>query len=301
MEFQYTGRIIKEFRTRKGLNQEKLAELCLCSVTTISRVETGIQLPSRSLVDMIFQKLGYTSHANSALTTNVEFQRYLIEKQMSKLVSQGNHSIADLLNSYKELAEDMSVLERQAYLFYSAVYDTEHEIPKENVLAKYNEALNLTFEDYWKIQKSKDREIFLTQNELLIIANIAIEKYALGLKDEAISIMEDLKEYYEKNFVDEEEIEKHFAVVLLSLGNWYDDKGEQEKALEMCEQGIRYGSKASLPVFITSKGYCLYKIGKKEDGISMIKNGAKLLEYLHQEERFKILKQYTKSLLGIDL
>ena len=301
MEFQYTGRIIKEFRTRKKLSQEKLAELCLCSVTTISRIETGIQLPSRSLVDMIFQKLGYTSNANSALTTNVEFQRYLIEKQMSTLVSQGNHDIADLLNDYNGIAKDMTVLEKQTYLFYSAVYDTEHEVSAEKVLAKYNEALNLTFEDYWKIQRSKERDIYLTQNELLIISNIAIEKYSLGKADEAISIMEDLKEYYKKNFVDEKEIEKHFAVVLLSLGNWYDDKGEQEKALEMCEQGILYCSKAALPSFIVNKGYCLYKMGNKEEGISMVKDGAKLLAYLHQEERLKIVKQHTKQFFGIDI
>ncbi len=198
MELYLIGGMIKEFRIRRRLTQEDLADVC--SVATISRIENGTQVPSHRLVEALFQKMGFSARSNDVPATTTELKRHNLECQMSNIVSNGHYEIKELLAEYKNCAKTMNEFEEQAYLFYSAVYDTEHGISHEKILETYNKALNLTFADYWTVQKNKERDILLTQNELLIIANIAIEKYALGLHDEAISIMEDLKSYYEKKF-----------------------------------------------------------------------------------------------------
>ena len=299
MELYLIGGMIKEFRIRRRLTQEDLADVC--SVATISRIENGTQVPSRRLVEALFQKMGFTARSNDVPATTTELKRHNLECQMSNIVSNGHYEIKELLAEYKNCAKTMNEFEEQAYLFYSAVYDTEHGISHEKVLETYNKALNLTFADYWTVQKNKERDILLTQNELLIIANIAIEKYALGLHDEAISIMEDLKSYYEKKFLDQSEIEKHFAVILLSLALWYDNKNETQKALQICEQGILCCSKAALPTFIINKGCLIYQAEDKEKGLSIMKDGLKLLKYLNQKERFAEAKGSLKTFFGIDL
>ena len=299
MELYLVGRMLKELRTRRKLTQEDLADVC--SLTTISRIENEGQIPSRRVVEALFQKLGYGSPANDVPAKKAELKRHNLEKQMSKLSSHGNYEFKDLLDEYKNFTEEMDAFEKQAYLFYSAVYDTEHSSPHEKVLAVLTEALNLTFPDYFAVQKNKEREILLSQNELLIISNIAIEKQSLGLTDEAIAIMEDLKTYYEKNIFDEEEREKHFAVVLMKLADWYDDKGEYQKAMKMCEQGILNCSKSALPSFIINKGYFYYKLDEKEKGIETIKDGLKLMKYLNQRERMKEVRKNMQQILGINI
>lgn len=299
MELYLVGKLLKEFRLRRGFTQEDLSDVC--AVATISRIENGSQVPSRRIVEALFQKIGYKSPDNDVPATDSELQRHILEKQMSKIVSQGNYEIKDFLNKYKNCAENMNVFETQAYLFYSAVYNAEHGFSHKSVLEQYNEALNLTFADYWEMKKNNEREFYLTQNELLIIANIAIEKYALGLQDEAILIMEDLKSYYEKNIVDEDEREKHFSVILLSLCNWYDDIRNLQKALEICELGILNSSKVLFPAFVANKGCILYKMGKKEEGFLIIKDAIKMFSYLKEEKRIKEAKQNLKTLFGIEI
>lgn len=301
MELYLIGRILREFRIRRGLTQEDLADIC--SLATISRIENGNQVPSRRLVEALFHKMGFSSPSNEVLAKDIELQLCFIEQEMSKMCSEGNHEFKHLLEEYSNCAKEknMNEFEKQVYLFYSAVYESEHNHKHEKVLEKLFEALNLTFPNYWQAQKSKERKILLTQNELLIISNIAIEKYAMKQCDEAISIMEDMKEYYENNFIDEEEREKHFAVVLLSLADWYDKKKDYQKALKLCDEGILHCSKASLPAFILNRGGILWSMDKKEEGIKTMKDGLRLFEYLQQDERLKKVRQEIKKVIGLDL
>lgn len=299
MELYLIGGMIKEFRIRRRLTQEDLADVC--SVASLSRIENGSQVPSRRLVEALFQKMGFSTHSNDVPTTITELRRHNLECQMSKIVANGHYEIKKLLEEYKNCSKTMNEFEEQAYLFYSAVYETEHGISHEKVLEKYTKALNLTFPDYWEVQKSKKREIFLTQTELLIISNIAIEKYEIGFREKAISIMEDLKTYYEKKIIDEEEKEKHFAVVLIKLADWYDDKGDYKKSLEICEQGILNCSKETLAAFILNRGGLLYKLGDKKNGITSIKDGLKLMKYLNQAERAEEARKNLSAYLGIEI
>lgn len=51
------GLNIKKYRTRLGLTQEKLAELCDCSSQTISGTETGYSFPSSKVLFKLAEEL----------------------------------------------------------------------------------------------------------------------------------------------------------------------------------------------------------------------------------------------------
>ena len=51
------GENVKKYRTRLGLTQEKLAELCECSSQTISGTETGYSFPSSKVLFKLAENL----------------------------------------------------------------------------------------------------------------------------------------------------------------------------------------------------------------------------------------------------
>ena len=51
------GENVKNYRTRLGLTQEKLAELCECSTQTISGTETGYSFPSSKILFKLAENL----------------------------------------------------------------------------------------------------------------------------------------------------------------------------------------------------------------------------------------------------
>lgn len=51
------GLNVKKYRTRLGLTQEKLAELCNCSSQTISGTETGYSFPSSKVLFKLAEEL----------------------------------------------------------------------------------------------------------------------------------------------------------------------------------------------------------------------------------------------------
>ncbi len=51
------GKNVKKYRTRLGLTQEKLAELCDCSSQTISGTETGYSFPSSKVLFKLAETL----------------------------------------------------------------------------------------------------------------------------------------------------------------------------------------------------------------------------------------------------
>lgn len=51
------GNNVKRYRTRLGLTQEQLAELCNCSAQTISGTETGYSFPSSKVLFKLAESL----------------------------------------------------------------------------------------------------------------------------------------------------------------------------------------------------------------------------------------------------
>lgn len=54
------GRRLRELRKRRGINQEKLAEMISVEPATISNIENGKNYPSMTNLEAILKVLGYT-------------------------------------------------------------------------------------------------------------------------------------------------------------------------------------------------------------------------------------------------
>lgn len=93
------GRLIAEMRGRRKLSQEELSE-GICAVSTLSKIENGVQMPRRKVYVALMQRLG-VSHRNCRIfVSNEEMRRCELEERMESLAAEGKYREA-----YDALAE----------------------------------------------------------------------------------------------------------------------------------------------------------------------------------------------------
>ena len=258
MEVYSIGSRIREERLRLKISQEELS-FDLCSTPTLSRIESGKQVPGRKLVEALFSKMGVATPTLNIPMTKADVKRSNLEYKITDAVAAGNYEIADFLTQYKDSSGDLDVLERQFYQFFKAIYDAEHGVAAETVIYQLETALRLSIKQYSIGQLPAVH--YLTKTELMILNNIALTQYKLQQQDSAIRLMEFLRGYFESGIVLEEEKAKSYPVILFNLANWYGLRGNGEKALALSEIGIdvciRYGKLTLFPYHLFNKGYSL--------------------------------------------
>jgi transcriptional regulator with XRE-family HTH domain len=302
MENYPIGIILKEYRTRLNISQEELC-LDLCAVSTLSRIESGTQVPGRKLIEALFSRMGMSK---TAPITKVDFQRENLEDKINNMVSVGKFDVFDLLEEYKNCGDKLTPLEEQFYLLFKTVAEDHFKHDCERTLKIYTEALKISIKDY-ELGKLPETRL-LTRIELLLLNNIARTQYFYGQKDEAIELMEFLRSYFEKEFMNENEKAINYPVILFNLENWYgwrDRNDDFEKVLKLCDIGInvciQYGRLFLFPYHIFNKGDALVKLGRLEEGKSCLIDALTILERMKKYGEVEHGKKWVKENLDIDL
>ncbi|WP_294429998.1 helix-turn-helix transcriptional regulator [uncultured Treponema sp.] len=302
MENYLIGTILKEYRTRLNISQE---DICfdLCAVSTLSRIEGGTQLPRRKLVEALFSRMGMVTPSSGIPMSRADFYRENLEYRINEMVARADFEIAGLLEEYKNCDKDMDVFERQFYTFYKTLSENSKTPDDKKALEQYVSALRLTVKNY--DVKGLPLARLLTRNEILILNNISRTLYALGEGENAISIMEFLRSYFEKGIVSEEEKAKNYHVILFNLENWYGLSDNDAKALEICEIAIdsciKYSPGNLFPYHIFNKGCALVKLGKMEEGKKFLEHAFIIMEELKKYDDIVSGKKWCKENLGLDL
>ena len=110
MQVCYIGDILKEARVRLHISQEELS-FDLCSVPTLSRIESGKQVPGRKLVEALFSKMGMAVPAASVPMTKLDLLRGRLEYQINDIVATGSYEIAALLEQYRTCGGELNDIE----------------------------------------------------------------------------------------------------------------------------------------------------------------------------------------------
>ena len=248
MNAYFIGEILKEYRTRFEISQEELS-FGLCAVSTLSRIESGTQIPGRKLAEALFSKMGMKTPSSATPMSRLDFKRENLEHKIIDSIANGNFDVFATLEEYKNCGKTLDPLEKQFYIFYKAIAHDALEHNAEKALKEYFEAINLSIKNFNLDDVQKIR--FLTRTELMILNNISRALYFSREKDKAISLMEFLRNYYETREISEEEMAKGYPVILLNLENWYGDAERFQEALELSEIGIeiciKYGKLTPFP------------------------------------------------------
>lgn len=104
MSIYYFGSIIKKRREQLQCTQEDLAD-GICSVPTLSRIENGERMPSKSNLEMLLQRLGYSDNMVDIYIDEDEFRVHNLKYQIRQAYILGH--LRDAAELYAELKKIM--------------------------------------------------------------------------------------------------------------------------------------------------------------------------------------------------
>lgn len=296
------GKMLHEYRTRKGISQEQLCGDIL-AVSTLARIERGERRPDRKTAEYLFTRLGLAAPEGLVPMTEEEYERFCIEVQIRRKMGEGVYDVKDLLESYRTIPKEMDVLEEQFYKLHYAIYANKNGLfNSEKSREMFIEAMKLSFKSY-DINMDLTGHI-LSEIEIIILNNIADETYLLGEKENAIKLMMFLKDYL-KNPLFESEIKTAlYSMIVFNLTNWIGLAGQYKEALELAEEGIEFdtthGRLNCFPLHIFNKGYCLAMMGRKEEGKEFIDLAYKNFEVMGKHDKVVQTASEVNRLFGFD-
>lgn len=96
------GRLIAEARSRRGLSQEELSG-GICAPSTLSKIENGMQMPSRRVYLALLERLGLSHRSCLMFVSHVDMRRSTLEEELGRLIAGAEYPLA-----YQALEEYLS-------------------------------------------------------------------------------------------------------------------------------------------------------------------------------------------------
>lgn len=297
------GRLIHEARKRRNMTQTQLSQ-GLCSTSSLSRIEEGVQAPTAMMFDALMQELGMFASAYNLCVSDKEFERLSVAALIRASVSRHNYDISDLLERFRTCTDaKMSKLEEQFYLLFKGIEMSECEqVPAKDVLTLFTKALSLTLRHFDLNGEVKNK--MLSIEELMLLNNIALEEYKLPeYQERAIKRMYFLRDYFATKIIDPSEKAKQYPAILINLANWEEDRKNFNKEFELADEGIKicreFGNLSCLDELVLCKGVALGYLEQHEEA----------KKFLRQSLAIKVAKgadiePYMKGIqeaLGYDL
>ncbi len=232
MIFQF-GIILKNLRERMGITQEALCR-GICSVPTLSRIESGERLPTKLHLEALLQRLGCTDMIFAGFVDKTAFHIYALKNSIRRESTFKRYEQArKLLQELQELLTAPDSLDRQFLLLHTTLL-YEEDYSEGQRLARFEEALRLTCPQYRE-------QIFpglLSYEEIVLLNNVSVLYAERGQTDYALETLYFLKQFYEKQIVNSEEAQRLQPMILCSLSHVLRLAGRYDECIEICLSGI---------------------------------------------------------------
>lgn len=260
--FQY-GEWIKTKREELGLSQEELAD-GICSVPTLSRIENGRRAPSAEHFQRILERLGYSSTIADSFANQLNFQLHELKYQLRQAyINRDVERAKELLRKYESICPPSS-LNKQFILLYNTIFNGS-ELSTEETLERLEQALRITCPKYSEQRLPK----LLSYEEIILVNGIANCFWRLGRPKDAIRLYYHLKQFYDRQMVNAEEVLRTQPMVLYNLSKVLGLEGRYDECVEICDLGIRIcktsGRALRLAHMLYNKAWALEKRNQGTD------------------------------------
>ena len=294
------GEVLRETRERRKCSQE---EVCygICTPSTLSRIENGVQIPGRRILEALTQRLGMTDNLYTTYTGREEMEIYETGKRLMRSLGNGEYEkvrrLVQQLEEKLEQAEKYKYnlhMERQYILFAKAILQKHEGVEGQRVLEMLLEAVRVTIPDFDGIHlKNK----FLTFQEITILNNIGCTYHEMGKILEAFQIMVVLKEYMEKHISDEEEKARKYPMIIQNMVSWLSQAGRYKDALYLCESGleccIEHGKMKVFPMLLYSKSVLLAETGQIDEARRCFNQTIAVFQAVNQHRQAEDIRIYA--------
>ena len=239
MEKYFIGEIIRQKRTELGLKQCQLCE-GICEPTTMSRIESGKQMPGLNTLKNLLQRLGLSDERYYALVSKNEMQiadlqTEIVSANVFKDPQRGLPKIAEL----EELADPDDHLLHQFILRSKVLLGK-----KENgqiIPYTYEEKLDMLFKAIRLTVPNFDIDAIAdglySIDEAKVINQIALVYSNHGENQKAIHIYDQLLQYIKKHFQNILQSGGLLPLVAFNYARELDLIGRYTDAIEIAETG----------------------------------------------------------------
>jgi transcriptional regulator with XRE-family HTH domain len=296
------GEYIRTRRQELGLTQEQLSE-GICDCVTISRIETGKQIPSKSRVNAIMQRLGLSDDKYFALMSKNEME---IEALHNEIVSCNIHN--DTERGIEKIAELEAIVEEDDHIVKQFILRSKALLGTSEGTFSFDEKLSMLMEAIRLTAPKFDIDTIedglYSLEEIKTISNIAKVYAENGDCERAVKIHSQLLNY----------VKKHYSNVLESGGylpfvahNYSVDLANckrYEEALEIADLGwqscTKYGHYQCLPGLIAVKAECYYFMGEYEKSKDLYLQAYYLYKAIGNEKSLEVIKNEAKERLNME-
>jgi len=305
------GDIIRMTRKSLSITQEQLSE-DICSVETLSRIETGKQNPSRDVYELLMERMGRVRNRAYSILSVSDFK--VLEKMQlfeEAILSYDYHRAEYILEEIMKKPGNTN-LDKQFMIRAKSLIDYRMgRISTDEFLEELIKAIRITIPKFGDISLVNWP---LTYNETNIILNISTAYAEKQDYQKGINILEEAYSAIKKSYMDEEFRITMQVIILNNLSKWYGLLEDHQKAIDVSLEGLKlckeYKISSVLPNLLYSSAWNMERLidkgvlskENKRECINLLKQAyyiscAVQYPYLEQFIRKHLQVQYNINLL----
>lgn len=297
MAVYMVGDFIKETRLRKGYTQEEVS-FGICTPASLSRIENGLQMPGRYMMDKLMERLGYENSLFDTFVSREEMELYEnIQEAVRKIADGSSEELRTHIQKLEKLMKNASRLEQQYLIFAKGNLCRKEGGSPQEVVKFFMQAIQITLPGF--DGRTPLEEKLLTFDEITIINNLAMEYARRKEYQDALRMGFWLKTYMEEHILDGKQKTVKYPMIVYNLSNWLGRVCEFPKALEVTDAGIdfciNYGVLLFLPKLVFNKACALAEMGEKDSASKFFKQAAVVFETMKQEQRAQTTAAWCKE------
>ena len=307
MKELFIGEVIKRKRKELRLTQEELCE-GICEPSTISRIESGKQVPAKNKLDALLQRLDLPGDRYYALLSKNELEISNLQSQIiSCNVSNNKQEEQQCLKKLEEIVSEDDHLVRQFILRSKIAFDY---LDGENLRPyTYEEKEKVLFEAlYLTVPKFDIDEInnnFYTVEEIKIINQIALNYSDAGQNKTAIDIYHQLLKYIKKHLMNLKESNGLLILIAYNYSRSLYFEKRYEESIDIANLGLEASRQercfSCLGGLLSVLGHALYVEGKLEESKKHLLQSFYIYTIMRDNINIKLAKENLKEFFNIDV
>lgn len=277
MRETFIGETIRQERMQLGLTQEELC-MGLCDPSTLSRIETGKQAPSRSLASALLQRLGLPHDRYYALDiflTPDEAEADTLRAKIDSCIARFQQSLGEerrqaRLEALEHLTRLETAAETDDNIARQYILSVRAALGDESGLFDFHKRLHMLLEAIRLTVPRFDTDALAGRlysiDETGIISQIAEAYSCVGQHKKAAGIFSQLLTYAQDHYQNVTHPSRYLSPAALNYARELCLMGCYEDALRIAELGrkacLDYGFCQPLPGLLAVMAECRYAMGE---------------------------------------
>lgn len=294
--------LIKQLRKNQGLSQEVLCE-GICTKDTLSRIERGLRRPDWYTFERLMQRLGEDPRKYYTDIITAKDKQILDKRDNLKhLLRDKNDNEAETLIKDLEQTKEFKEGVHLQFLLYAKAALAFIKNDYNNMYNYASEGIKITKLNF---KEEKIDTYILFHDEIMLINQIATAHSFISSIENSTDILLKLKVSIDKGFIKGDETIKTYISILYNLTKNLGILKRYDESVLICDIGIELCQKHRYsylhPMLLFNKVCCLLYLGKKEEGISILKKAYALFIGYDRLAELSAIENYVETEFGINI